>query len=341
VAAAVMTALKKDPGRRFPSAAAFADALQPSGHGADRAASVVPVPALGGVTVRQGGAHSRAGAQASARSGAQASARSGAQAGAQAGVQAGVPDGAGRPAGRRRALPAAAAALAICAVAGLGAGARHALLDGTGPSSAQPGAVTAQVAVNAGLPTPRTSPSPASASMPVSASMPASASVSGRLGPIVVPDLSLSSVPRARARAIGAGLTVAAPVGVDHPGVRQGSVVRTDPPAGAKVAPGTRVTLYVADGLVTVPDLTGHQLADATDILQNQLRMRVAVTFVVSTADPGTVLGQDLHGHGVIPGRTVGLQVAVSVQGGSVPGGPVQTVTPAPAMPTAVTGPHW
>lgn len=296
VAAAVMTALKKDPRRRFLSAAAFADALQPGTGGADRVASVA---------LSHGGA---APARPSTRTLRPSSAPASRVATPRPGS---ARSGAGDPAGRRRGIPAAAAALVICAVAGLGAAAAHALLDMAGPSSAQlrtapaqPQTAAAQVAISTGLPVPRPSASPSARGSlgPV---------VRPDLAPVVMPDLTLISVARARARAGGAGLTVARTVGVDVPDVGQGRVVRTDPPAGVKIAPGTRVTLYVADGLVTVPDLTGHQLADATDILQNQLRMQVSVTYVVSTADPGVVVGQDLHGSGVAPGSLVRLQVAV------------------------------
>jgi eukaryotic-like serine/threonine-protein kinase len=301
VAAAVMTALKKDPRRRFLSAAAFADALQPgTGQpgtgGVDRAASVVPSHA-GAAPARPSTRTLRPSSTPASRVATprQGSARS----------------AAGDAAGRRRGVPAAAAALVICAVAGLGTAAAHALLDMTGPSSAQlrtapaqPQTAAAQVAISTGLPVPRPSASPSARGSlgPV---------VRPDLAPVVMPDLTLITVARARARAGGAGLTVARTVGVDVPDVGQGRVVRTDPPAGAKIAHGTRVTLYVADGLVTVPDLTGHQLADATDILQNQLRMQVSVTYVVSTADPGVVVGQDLHGSGVVPGSLVRLQVAM------------------------------
>jgi serine/threonine-protein kinase len=87
--------------------------------------------------------------------------------------------------------------------------------------------------------------------------------------------------------------------------VESGLVIRTDPPAGTKVADGTLVILFVSSGKtqVSVPDLSGMTEAEAQTALENaQLKLgtitegnsaSVAKGAVLSTDPPtGTQVGQ-------------------------------------------------
>ena len=64
---------------------------------------------------------------------------------------------------------------------------------------------------------------------------------------VVVPDVTGLTLGKAAVALIGAGLASAAPQTI-HDAAPQGTVVRTDPPAGSQVAAGTPVTLLLSDG---------------------------------------------------------------------------------------------
>ncbi|QGQ17960.1 Stk1 family PASTA domain-containing Ser/Thr kinase [Cellulomonas sp. JZ18] len=105
-----------------------------------------------------------------------------------------------------------------------------------------------------------------------------------------------------------------------HPTVPRGQVVRTDPAEGTPVSAGTTVTLYVSDGTVTVPNVTGQNIEDATTALR-EAGLQVS-TFEEPTEDQpeGTVVSQDRAEGAIVPqGTTVNLGVAAPPTTATVP----------------------
>ena len=96
------------------------------------------------------------------------------------------------------------------------------------------------------------------------------------------------------------------------PTVAEGTVTRTDPPAGTKVDRGASVIIYVSGGnAVTVPSVLGQNQAAAVTTLQG-LGFKVDVTAraVVDEADAGKVVSQTpAPGKQVDPGSTVAIRI--------------------------------
>lgn len=67
---------------------------------------------------------------------------------------------------------------------------------------------------------------------------------------------------------------------------------------------------------VTVPDLVGRQVTEAVDTLQNRLHLQVALQYRVLGQAPGTVVAQDVRNTTVAPGARVTLTVSVQQNGG-------------------------
>ena len=94
--------------------------------------------------------------------------------------------------------------------------------------------------------------------------------------------------------------------------VDKGLVVRTDPPAGATLRPGTVVTLVLSLGKeqVQVTDTTGKTQDEAESILQG-LGFKTAVTQAFSDeVDPGRVISQNPSTGSADKGSTVNLVVS-------------------------------
>lgn len=81
-------------------------------------------------------------------------------------------------------------------------------------------------------------------------------------GQIEVPDVTGMTQARARAKLEDAGFKVGDVTEVDEPGTA-GEVVATDPPAGTAAEEGSTVSLRIASGRVTMPDLRGKTQSDA------------------------------------------------------------------------------
>jgi beta-lactam-binding protein with PASTA domain/tRNA A-37 threonylcarbamoyl transferase component Bud32 len=82
----------------------------------------------------------------------------------------------------------------------------------------------------------------------------------------VVPSLVGKAEAAAKAALVRVGLKVAEKADREyHPSVQAGSVIRTDPPAGRKLKPGTAVTLVLSRGTppVPVPNVVGQPKAEA------------------------------------------------------------------------------
>jgi beta-lactam-binding protein with PASTA domain/tRNA A-37 threonylcarbamoyl transferase component Bud32 len=139
---------------------------------------------------------------------------------------------------------------------------------------------------------------------------------------VAVPDVTGSSLGDARQALRDAGLE---PGRVTHEfdeDVTQGSVVRTEPGTGTKRRPGSGVALVVSKGAkIQVPDVTGQDVEDARDVLQEAgLRVRVSHDRVFSQQDKGTV-AEESPGSGETSARgdTVTLTVSKGPQTVRVP----------------------
>ena len=91
-----------------------------------------------------------------------------------------------------------------------------------------------------------------------------------------IPDVKNLSLDQAKATLTAAGFVPGAENRVDSPNVPDGTVVSTDPAAGTAAAAGTTVNFNISNGLVTVPDLVGKPLAEASATLSSDsLRLTV------------------------------------------------------------------
>src|SRR5262249_51550473 len=91
---------------------------------------------------------------------------------------------------------------------------------------------------------------------------------------VTVPDVTGQTQQDAITALEGAGLTLGGVTTQDSATVPKGRVIKTDPKADTQVDPGTKVTLIVASGLVTVPDVTGKSIEAARKQL-NDLGLQV------------------------------------------------------------------
>ena len=103
-----------------------------------------------------------------------------------------------------------------------------------------------------------------------------------------------------------------------------GQVLRQDPAAGSEVAPGSTVTLFVAEGLqpVEVPDVAGMTLLQATQVLvQAGLEVSDEVLEEPSVdVEEGFVIGTDPAPPGLLlPGATVTILVSTGPDSVVVP----------------------
>ena len=90
---------------------------------------------------------------------------------------------------------------------------------------------------------------------------------------------------QAKATLTGAGFVPGTENKVNSSSVAEGTVVSTDPAAGTPSIAGTTVNLNVSTGKVTVPDLVGKPLAEASATL-NSDALRLTVQPVGDTSCP-------------------------------------------------------
>lgn len=127
---------------------------------------------------------------------------------------------------------------------------------------------------------------------------------------VSIPDVKNQTLDQAKAALTAAGFVPGAENKVNSPTVAEGMVVSTDPVAGTASAPGATININVSTGKVTVPDLVGKSLAEASAALTaDALRLTVEPRGDKSCA---TVTGQPVtsqsEGPGDIPqGSTVRL----------------------------------
>jgi len=109
---------------------------------------------------------------------------------------------------------------------------------------------------------------------------------------VTVPDVTGQTQQDAISALEASGLALGGVTTEDSATVQKGRVIRTDPKADSQVDPGTRVTLIVASGVVTVPDVTGKSI-DAARKQLNDLALQVNSLGQPSNRPEGTVLTQD------------------------------------------------
>jgi serine/threonine-protein kinase len=135
-----------------------------------------------------------------------------------------------------------------------------------------------------------------------------------------VPDLQGKDPGAATAQLKALGLT-SSQLGDYSSSVDIGKVIRTDPPAGKKLPPGTSVTLFVSKGPqpVPVPDVHGQTQAQATLALK---RLGFTVTFTTTFSDSvakGIVISNNPHDGTAAKGSTDALTVSKGPEFVNVP----------------------
>ncbi|WP_088287864.1 Stk1 family PASTA domain-containing Ser/Thr kinase [Kineosporia sp. A_224] len=139
----------------------------------------------------------------------------------------------------------------------------------------------------------------------------ASVTLTVSAGPDVVPVPDVAGFTQSRAREAidGAGLKVGDITFEDSPDVSKDDVIRSDPEAGFKAAPGDVVNLVISTGQVTVPDFTGKKFSEAKKALQ-ALGLSVESSEEASDKPVGTVISQTPKDTKVDQGSTVTIVVA-------------------------------
>jgi serine/threonine-protein kinase len=111
---------------------------------------------------------------------------------------------------------------------------------------------------------------------------------------VIVPDLILQTEEDAISLLEASDLDYARSVRENNKDVPKGQVIRTDPEPNAEVPKGTKVILYVSEGVaqVKVPNVVGKTLADATRDIEG-VGLKVKSTEVYSdSVDKGRVVSQ-------------------------------------------------
>src|SRR5205807_371345 len=103
---------------------------------------------------------------------------------------------------------------------------------------------------------------------------------------------------QAKQTIVNANLKVGRVIKESSDTIAAGHVTRTDPPTGASVLIGSRVTLFVSTGkpMATVPDVTGQSESSARSTLQ-RAGLAVSTTSQNSSTVPnGNVISQSPSG---------------------------------------------
>ncbi|PZR53174.1 Stk1 family PASTA domain-containing Ser/Thr kinase [Xylanimonas oleitrophica] len=134
---------------------------------------------------------------------------------------------------------------------------------------------------------------------------------SGGPDTIGVPDVVGQSEQEARRTIEAAGLVWGAVEREPSPTVARDAVTRTDPPTGQAVQEGDTINVFLSDGTVELPDLTGLSRDDALARLQ-ELGLNSSQRDQPSAEHaPGTVIGQRPAPGNVERGTTVEISIAV------------------------------
>ena len=131
-----------------------------------------------------------------------------------------------------------------------------------------------------------------------------------------IPDVSGDDQATARAKLIAAGFDVD-PVTESETGgmIDKDRVTRTDPEAAEVLPQGTVVKLYLSDGTVEIPKVTGMKLEAARAKIKEVAGSKVDVTIETQQdpAEPGTVIDQSPSAGPIQHGQTITLTVAEEI----------------------------
>jgi len=130
-----------------------------------------------------------------------------------------------------------------------------------------------------------------------------------------VPSVNNLALDAAVAALEARGLLVGTVASENSATVPQDVVVRTDPAGGTALREGATINIVVSSGLVTVPDLRGLPIGDATSQLSTQLQLRVTPEGDFSCTG-GSVTGQSLPPGDQPQGSTVTLRYCAGVPAG-------------------------
>lgn len=110
-----------------------------------------------------------------------------------------------------------------------------------------------------------------------------------------VPSLTLLTLEQAEAELEERGLVVGTVASENSPNVRPDVVIRTDPEFGAELRQGDSVNLVISNGLVTVPDVRGETIGEATSQMS-------ALQLSVTVQGDSSCTGQTVTGQSLAPG---------------------------------------
>lgn len=152
---------------------------------------------------------------------------------------------------------------------------------------------------------------------------------------MVLPDFSMKDYRSAEDEALSYGLKTVSRFENDDL-IQDGRVMRTDPPAGTVVSKGTVITLFVSNGpdtkKIEMPDLVGKTLEQARQILERNQLNDGNITYVESDKPKGEIIEQSVEaGIQVTTGTSIHLMVSQ---------GPTETAGPATVKLPKYAGMH-
>lgn len=136
---------------------------------------------------------------------------------------------------------------------------------------------------------------------------------------VPLPDLTGMSVDQARNALQAAGLALGTVRSEDSPSVARDRIIRSDPPTGSNVEPGSSVDIVVSTGMVQLPDLRGTDEDDAKGSLQ-QLGLSTSISYDdTCPAEPGNPIASQSVPPGPVAQHS---QVALTICSGQAASSP-------------------
>ena len=151
---------------------------------------------------------------------------------------------------------------------------------------------------------------------------------------VPLPNIDGMTVQQATSTLENAGLKLGTVTSEDSANAPANTIMRTDPPSGSKVAPGTSVNVVVSTGNVTLPDLVGVELDVATEKLRQLGLLGVVTPDPTCASKDGDPVTEMSVTAGSVPQHS---QVTISYCTGSA--GPTSTPGPTGTTPPPTSTP--